>query len=214
MGCRAHLCHLSGLGHIGHSPKGNQWECWDPGQGPNVVGPLSSCHQLSEQPAAWQVDILSHGWLADQLQLTIWLAGWLPIEQNVNLTPLGRDILWPSVSLHCWHRLVVKCTPSRDISWPSLVLLWAGWPLVRCPPRQRHVVAKRVTTLLRLTSGHMYPHPKCRFWVMLTFSQASGHADLWSDVPSPRRHLVAKCDTTSGHCSEKPHFVCFVETTK
>ena len=44
--------------------------------------------------------------------------------------------------------------------------------------------------------------------------QALGQVDIWSVFWScwpvircaPKRHLVAKCDTTSGHCSEKPHF--------
>ena len=36
-GCIAHLCHLPGLDQVGHSPKGNQWECWHPELGPNVV---------------------------------------------------------------------------------------------------------------------------------------------------------------------------------
>ena len=49
-------------------------------------------------------------------------------------------------------------------------------------PRYRHLVAKCVTTLFRLTSGHMYSHPKIRLWVRLTFGQAFGHADLWPNV--------------------------------
>ena len=28
-----------------------------------------------------------------------------------------------------------------------------------------------------------------------------------NNMKSPPRHLVAKCDTISGHCNEKPHFV-------
>ena len=59
--CKAHFWHLLGLGQVGHyqgkpvgvvgpstgalarpwwgrsMPKGNQWECWDPGLGPDVV---------------------------------------------------------------------------------------------------------------------------------------------------------------------------------
>ena len=139
--------------------KGNQWECWDPRLGPNVVGllvllppnfrPIQSltgwyfvtwlvgwpiavgkqagwltvyqikcqpdppCHQISDQPQAWQVDILSHGWLAGQLQLPSRLAGWLPIK------------------------------PSR----------LAGWLPIKqnvklTLPRQRHLVAMCVTTLV------------------------------------------------------------------
>ena len=36
--CIAHFCHLPGLNQVGHSPLGNQWECWYPELGPNVVG--------------------------------------------------------------------------------------------------------------------------------------------------------------------------------
>ena len=52
----------------------------------------------------------------------------------------------------------------------------------------------------------MYPHPKIRLWIMLTFDKVSGHANMWLDEPS-QRHLLAKCDTISGHCNEKPHVV-------
>ena len=37
MACRAHFCHLLGLGQVGHCPRGMSWEYWDPGLGPNVV---------------------------------------------------------------------------------------------------------------------------------------------------------------------------------
>ena len=56
-------------------PKVNQRECWDPGQGPNVVR-LPVLLPLSNQPKAWQVDILPHGWLAGQLQLASWLTAY------------------------------------------------------------------------------------------------------------------------------------------
>ena len=36
--CITHLCHLPGLDQVGHSPLGNQWECWPPELGLNVVG--------------------------------------------------------------------------------------------------------------------------------------------------------------------------------
>ena len=127
MACRAHLCHLPGLGQVGHSPKGNQWECWDSVHGPMWSGPLFFCHQLSDQPAAWQVDILSYGWLPGQLQLASWLAGWLAGWLPVYWTkcqpdpPPDRKILLPCVWLLGSHRPVVRCTPSPlvDISWLS-----------------------------------------------------------------------------------------------
>ena len=65
----------------------------------------------------------------------------------------GRDILWLSVLLLWSGWSLVRCTPSRGILWPSVLLLWSGWPLVRCTPWQRYLVAKCVTTSVRLTSG-------------------------------------------------------------
>ena len=140
------------------------------------------------------------GWLANCSWLTAYCTKCQPD------LPLGRNLLWPSVWLLWSHRLWSDVPlPDRDISLLSLVLLQAGWPLVRCTPRQGHLVAKCATILVRLTSGHMYPLPKIRLWVRFTSGKASVHADLWWGVP--QRHLVGKCDTTSGHCSEKPHFV-------
>ena len=59
IGCRAHFCHLPGLDLVGHSPEGTQWECWDPGLGPNVVRlpvhlpPLCPLPPLSSTNAPW-----------------------------------------------------------------------------------------------------------------------------------------------------------------
>ena len=165
--------------------------------------PLSSCHQLSDQPAAWQAYILSHGWGNCRWQAN-WLTAYWTTHQPA--LPLGRDILWPSVWLLWSCRPVVSCYPSPvDISWQSLVSLLGRMTFVRYIPRQRILWP----SALQLWSG--WPlvtctaHPKIRLWFRLAFVQASGHADLSLDIPP--RHLVAKCDTTSGHCSEKPHFV-------
>ena len=121
MGCRAHLCHLPGLDQVGHSPRGTSGSAGTLDWGPMWSDSLFSCCQLSDQPKAWQVDILSHGWLAGQLQLASWLAGWLPIEQNVNLTlPPGRAM--------CVTTLVTQTCgqmyPPVDISWPIENPLW------------------------------------------------------------------------------------------
>ena len=71
----------------------------------------------------------------------------------------------------------------RDILWPSVLLLPSGWPLVRCTPRQRHLVAKCVTTSIRLTFSQMYPQAEtCCGQMCYYFSQV----DLWSDVPPGR----------------------------
>ena len=112
MGCRAHIA----WPWSGRSlPKGNQWECWDPGLEPNVVMfPQCSCHQLSDQPEASQVDILSHGWLAGQLQLASWLTTYQTKCQPD--PPLGKDILWLCVWLLWPHRPVVRGTPLVETS--------------------------------------------------------------------------------------------------
>ena len=83
--------------------------------------------------------------------------------------PPGGDNLWPNVLLLQSGWLLVKVPLGRDILWPSVLLLWLGWLLIRCIPWQRHLVAKCVTTSVRLTSGQSTP---------------------W------QRHLVAKCVTT------------------
>ena len=135
-------------------PKGNQWECWDPGLGPNVVR-LPVLLLPSDQPKAWQVDILSHGWLAGHLQLADCLLNkmsTLPSPQAE--TSCGHvcnhcghiDQMYPTVETsngQVWNyceqaALQSDVPPARDISWPSVVLLWAGWPSVRCnPPNMR-----------------------------------------------------------------------------
>ena len=75
-------------------PNGNQWECWDPGLGRNVVR-LPVFLPPSAQPQTWQVDILSHGWLAGQLQVASWLAGWLTAYQTKcqPYPPPGRHLV-------------------------------------------------------------------------------------------------------------------------
>ena len=72
-GCRAHLHHLPGFGQVEHSPRGTSGNARTLGWGPMWSGSLSSSYQPSDQPKAWQVDILSHGWLVGQLQLASWL---------------------------------------------------------------------------------------------------------------------------------------------
>ena len=109
--------------------------------------------------------------------------------------PPGRDILWPSMVL-LWVRLTFgeifrsgwhwSMPTDRDILLPSVILLWvrltfgqifrSGWPLVRCTPRQRHLVAKYGTTLSQVD-----------FWWDL---QVSLTLVKWSHR---QRHLVARC---------------------
>ena len=178
-------------------PKGSQWECWDPGQGPNMVRPPDLL-----PPTIWPTHNLT-GWY-----FVTWLVGWpivagklpgwlMSIKQNVKLTPqaqtscdqvcdyFGHTDLWsdvpPTDTFHgqVWYffgqdDLLVRCNPpGRDILWLSVLQLWSGWPLVTCTP-----------------------------------SHKSGFGSGWHLVRcTPQRHLVAKCDTTSGHCIENLHFI-------
>ena len=71
--------------------------------------PDPPCHQISDQSQSWQVDILSHGWLAGQLQLASWLTDCLSNKMSTWPSP-GRDILWPCVWILWSHRPVVRCT--------------------------------------------------------------------------------------------------------
>ena len=83
-------------------PKGNQWECWDSGLGPNV-GSLPVLLPPSDQPKVWQIDISSHGWLARQLQLASWLADCYQTKCQPYPLP-DRDILRPCVWWSWSHR--------------------------------------------------------------------------------------------------------------
>ena len=79
------------------------------------------------------------------------------------------------------------------MSWPSVLLLWSGWPLVRCIPLGRDILWPSVTLphlVVRLIFGHMnlLPPPRWGFWSGWTLVRCT----------TPRqRHLVAKHDTTA-----------------
>ena len=142
-GCRAHLCHLPGLGQVGHFPRGASGSAGTLDWGPMWSGSQSTCHQISDQPKAWQVDILWHGWLAAQLQLASWLAACLSHKMST----------WPS--------------PGRYMLWPCVWLLWSQGPVVRYTPtveassgqEQYYVMSAQyvVSLWVRLTFSQAYP---------------------------------------------------------
>ena len=117
--------------------KGDHWECCDPGLEPNVVGP---------QSRVWQVDMFSHGWLVDQLQLAVCLTTYL--------TKFQPDL--PQAETSCGQ----VCYHFGQVD------LWSD-----VPPRQRHLVAKCVTTLVRLILGQMYPPGRDILWPILILLQ-------------------------------------------
>ena len=103
------------------------------GLGPNVVGP-----QVLPPPTMWPTQSLT-GW-----HFCTWLVGW-PIAAG-----------WLAIS---------QCQPdppSRDTWWPSVLLLWSGWPVVRC------------TLQAETSCGQV--------WCYDTTSPL-GQVDHWSDVP-------------------------------
>ena len=163
-------------------PKENQWECWGPLTGAQYGWAPSSptTNDVTNLKSDRLTFLHMAGWLAN----CRWLAGYL---KKVNLTPRqrhlvakcdttlpwlrltfdqmyppGRDNLWPSVILlHLWVRLNFgqMYPPGRDILWPSVVLLhlWVRVTYGQMYPQQRHLVAKCVTTAVRLTSGQTSP---------------------------------------------------------
>ena len=165
---------------------------------------------------------------SDQIDIFVRSLGQLDLWSDG--PPAGRDILWPSVLLlwsgwslvthtpkvRLWVKLTFNQASGQADLWSdeppaetscgqvyyyfSQVDLWSDVPLW-----QRHLVAKCVTTLVRLTSGQMCPHQrhlvaKCvtasvkmisgqtyplrmRLQVRLTLSQTLGQADLWFFSP-------------------------------
>ena len=92
MGCRGHLCHLLGLGQVGHSPRGTSGSAGTLDWGPMWFGSLSSGHHLTNP----KPDRLIFCHMAGCLANCSWQAGWLPIKQNVNLT-------LPQAETFCGH---------------------------------------------------------------------------------------------------------------
>ena len=104
------------------------------------------------------------------------------------------------------------------------LIFGSGWPLVRWTPQERYLVAKCVTTSVRLTSGQTYlPETTCgqvfycgqmSGWPLVRCNPPAETScgqvwhyyifvSSWTSVrctPTPhgQRYLVAKCDTTSG----------------
>ena len=122
--------------------------------------------------------------------------------------PPGIETSWPSVVLLQAGWPLVRCTSPGNFSWPSVLLLWSDWSLVRCTPQAETSCGQvcynigqaepLVTCTPTQRSGFGSGWHLVRLLVMLTFGQMyMPPKDIW----------VVKCDTTSGHCREKTHFV-------
>ena len=116
MGCRAHLCDLPGLDQVGHSLGGNQWQCWDSGQEPNVVflpvlltPDVLFALKSDGPPHRWD---FGSGWHFCQ----IFGSGW-PLVRH---TPQWRHLVAKSGTTSGQHDI---CSA-----------FGSGWPLVRCIP--------------------------------------------------------------------------------
>ena len=84
-----------------------------------------------------------------------------------------------------WVRLTFgsDVLPSAEILWPSVILLQV-----------------RLTFGQTLGEVELWSDvpPRMRLQVRLTFGQTLGQVDLWFRCTATSRHLVARCDTTSG----------------
>ena len=115
--------------------KGNQWKCWDPALGPNVVGLL-----VLLSPNIWPTQSLT-GWY-----LVTWLVGW-PIaahklagwlttyctKYQPHPSPKERHAV-----VMCMTTLVtkpvVRWTPRKPSSGQEQYYVVSGWLSVRHPP--------------------------------------------------------------------------------
>ena len=150
------MCHLPGLGQVGHSPKGNHWECWDPVPGLSVVGP-----PVLQPPTIWQTRSLT-GW-----HVFIWLVGW-PIAAGWLADCLSNKMSTDppqaetSVCQVCYYfgqvDLWSDVPPNSDILWPSVLLLQSAWRLGKValcldvlPPGRAYLWPSVILHQVRLT---------------------------------------------------------------
>ena len=153
---------------------------WTGAQCGQVPCPPATNYLTTQRLTGWYLVTWLVGWPVAAGKL----AGWLPIEQNVNLTLpkaetscgqvfdyFGHLDLWSNVppletshSQVCYYfrqnDLWLDVPPSRDILWPSVLWLWSDWHLVTCTPTQRSGFGSGshlVRLLVMLTCGQMYP---------------------------------------------------------
>ena len=154
MGFRAPLCHLPGLGKVGHSPRGTSGSTGTLDWGPIWLGSLSSCIHLTNPQADRLIFCHMAGWLANWSCQAGWLADCL--SNKMSTLPFSQaETSCGHVCDNLGHIDQMYHFPSRDISWPSLVLLWAGCPSVRCTPSSQHETAGQVCIWSDVKSGHL-----------------------------------------------------------
>ena len=136
-------------------PTGNQWECWDPGQGSNVVGP-----PVLLPPNIWPTQSL-RGWY-----LVTWLVGW-PIAAGWVADCLSNKMsTWPSLPPNIW--------PAQSLTGWYLVMWLVGWP----------IAAGKLAGWLTAYHTKCWPDPSPKAETSCGHvCDYIGHIDLWSDVP-------------------------------
>ena len=120
-GCRDHLCHLPGLGQVGHSPQGEPL---------GVLGPWTWA-QWGWSPSSLVTNYLTNlksdrltfvhvaGWLAN----CSWLADWLSNKMSTCPCP-QVEISCSQVCCYFGHvDLWSDVSPWADTLWPSVILL-------------------------------------------------------------------------------------------
>ena len=132
-------------------------------------------------------------------------SGWPLVRWTPSYVRLWSGLHFHQIFGSCWPLVRWTPLPHRwdfGSGWHFWQIFGSGWLLVSWTPWQRNLLAKCVTTSVRLTSGQMYPQdeascqvdiysdygsgwplvrctPRMRLWVRVTFSQTSGQADLW-----------------------------------
>ena len=141
-------------------PKRNQWECWDPGLGPNVVGlpgHLPPNMWPTQSLTSWYLVTWLVGWPIAAGKLDGWLTAYDtkyqpdPPCHHISDQPKAWqvDILshgWLSGQLQLagwltayWTKCQPDPPPGRDMLWPCVWLLWPQRPVVRCTTPHRGI---------------------------------------------------------------------------
>ena len=169
MGCRAHLCHLPGLGQVGHSSREISGSAGTLDWGPVMLGSLSSCHQPTDQSlTGWYFIIWLVGFPIAAGKLAGWLTAywteWQPDCPQVETSCghlcdyFGHKDLWSDVPpVETSHGQVWYYYKQAD--------LWSVYPPIWDFRPGCHLVRFQV----RSSSCQMYPPP---------LKKSSGHGKM------------------------------------
>ena len=154
------LCHLPGLGQVGHSPRETGGSARTLDWGPMWSGSLSSCHHLTSPKPDRLIFCHTASWLVH----CSWQAGWLAASQTKCQPYL------PQAETSCGQ----VCDDLSHID-----------QMYYSP--SRHLMAKFGTTVSRLPFSQMYPHPhpphENAGQICIWSDVKSGQLNIMSDVP-------------------------------